>query len=283
MYLTEKEDKYAGLWIRALALLIDCTIVLYPIMLSFVFLVLLSNLLNTTLPIFSPNLKPLFLLVIYVLILPTYFVVSNTSKYQGTFGKRICNIFIGKSVDKSCITFLPALGRYLFLGLLFIGANSIEFVHKHFPGTQIWVYLYLFFIAIILSNALVAITSQKTALHDIIFRTRVFINLSTVGDSCEKETKSHHILFTILLILWGAFFQLFNIKTAIIIWCFSLLYLVLVMFALVYYKYTNINIYDKYSPINAIKKVKLFFIALIPSFVTLVLVYGVVFYVKLKY
>jgi uncharacterized RDD family membrane protein YckC len=272
--------KYAGFWIRSLALSVDYTIMVLPFALFFSCLILLILLFQVQLPFEISKLKPL-LLVVFMLICVLYFVGFNSSEKQGTIGKRVCNIYLGNKNCKSRITKLKALGRLAFFGILLITNKLWRYGYDTNPDTSPWIVFLVLFSLLAFSHILAALTSQKTALHDILFKTRVYLGRPRIDDD-STNTKSYHIVFGVLLLTWGAAIPVFKMDDVVTIWSVVSLYVLMVLGALIFYKYKSPSIYAKYSISMALRSLRPLFYALIPSFILLLLTYGIVLYVKIN-
>lgn len=152
--MTKKPD-YAGFWIRLIAALIDIAVTT-PILAIVFYLAGFDDIqtfkitegnYNYTMESFSSYESNASDLIFWI-ILACYSVFLISSKRQATIGKRICRIYVGTE-DGKRLSKLRALGRFLSSAFLI-------------PLT--------FGIGVIM----IAFTKEKTALHDLICKTRVF-------------------------------------------------------------------------------------------------------------
>ncbi len=139
-YTAPQSWKYAGFWVRVAALFIDY---LFALLITVIYVVALAILdLDTDK---NPERTALIGLISMALIF-TYFVFFTGGKWQGTPGKRICNLrVIGK--DGNNVGFIRSFVRVVGYGISFL----------------------LFCIGFLLAG----VTREKTALHDLIASTRV--------------------------------------------------------------------------------------------------------------
>ena len=131
--------RYAGFWIRILAISVDYTIIALPFLLfnaSFIVLILLFE---KSLPIPISAYISLMLIVLCIIV-TIYFVGFNSSKVQGTIGKRACNIFIGNSINASRIKKTKAFGRFAFLVVLLIVNKIWSYSYENQIIKITWMY-----------------------------------------------------------------------------------------------------------------------------------------------
>ncbi len=160
---------YAGFWIRVLAFQIDISIIVLPICLIGTMSIVLLAWLN--LPFHFPAKS---YISIFLVVLPAYFIYSTMSFAQASLGKRACNIFVGNALDKSPITIFQTIGRLVFISLVFL-PKLLSKLNSSANTSQnltflIWALFILFSFLLFMS----ALTREKTAFHDLIFKTRVF-------------------------------------------------------------------------------------------------------------
>ncbi len=120
---TQTNPKYAGFWLRFWASIIDCIIL---------------SVISTILFFF------IGILVIFVSLL--YFVVLESSKMQGTFGKKALDLKVTDRIGNR-ITFGRAFGRYLgkyisglilFIGYIMVGwTEKKQGLHDKMAGTLV--------------------------------------------------------------------------------------------------------------------------------------------------
>lgn len=278
----KNKRRYAGFWIRSLAVCIDYTIIAMPLSLlvvSYIFLILIFEK-----PLFVS--KSSFMPIVYfssTIIFILYFVIFNSSKLQATIGKKVCNIFIGDSTTENKIKKTKAFGRFVFLGMVLIFNQLWRSSYADDSTSNDWVYLASVLALFLASHFLAAITERKTALHDILFKTSVFYGqpppLRLKGNN---SVKSYYMAIAILLILWGAVIPLFKLDHVILMWCFITLYISFVLIVLAYYKLRSPHIYAKYSISMAVRSLRPLFLSLIPTFVLLLLTYSIVLYIKFE-
>ena len=157
--------QYAGLDRRLLAAIIDYVILGVVSHVLFVKLAIIPN---------DPWLSP----ILQGLLIFAYFSAFHASNWQSTFGKKLLKIYVGKAKDGVGLTAMQSMMRevVLFAPLLLFSAyhhlflvNVSDDLRTGFSSigevTQL-----LYFIVIIL---MIAFTSQKMGLHDIICKTRV--------------------------------------------------------------------------------------------------------------
>ncbi len=271
--------KYAGFWIRAFAFQIDLSIIALPICLIGTMSMLLLNCLNV--PFHFP--VKIFILM-FLVILPAYFVYSTMSSGQATLGKRACNIYVGNALDKSQITFSQTIGRLAFISLMFVP----KFLSKLNSSTNtsqnliflIWVLFILFSCLLFMS----ALTREKTAFHDLIFKTRVFRGVPKKNNS-DFDTNCHpqYILFPLLLVFYSTVLPIFTTTSkSLVLLIFTLLYSIFFSIFLIYYKRTNQQIYEKYSFFKTLPYIKQFLLYLSPAILLVILNYSLIFYIKLQ-
>lgn len=150
-----KNQDYAGFWIRLIAALIDIIITL-PFFAAIIYLFGTSD--YTTIKIdedfYSYSAKGItstsnhMVDLVSWIIAICYSVFFVTSKKQATIGKRVCNIYVA-TADGHKLSKLRALARFFtsMISLLLFGLGFL----------------------------MVAFTKEKTALHDLICGTRVFL------------------------------------------------------------------------------------------------------------
>ena len=126
--------KYAGFWIRALACLIDLVILSLPVAI-------------VTL-IFPPPPSHLmtFLRFFYSILCILYFVILESSRWQGTFGKKTLGIIV-TDLNGNRISVRNAFGRYI----------------AQFFSTILFCFGYI----------MIAFSDKKQGLHDKIAKTLV--------------------------------------------------------------------------------------------------------------
>ena len=250
------------------------SIVLLPVVLLGVSVILLSLWLGNNLPFSFKILNPILLLIIF----PIYFVVLNTGNQQATIGKRVCNIYVGKSHDSSPINKIQALGRLLFfelcVGLKFLCNYSINN-----EMTQPTPFMFLVFYAISVVFFLMAgVTKEKTTLYDLLFKTRVFVG-SPLNPSSIVGKGNHYLVLSILLVIWGCTIPLFKSGGIGYLALYILLALGVFQVGMVIYQ-KNIH-HEKQESIHySFKHIKLLIISMIPTVILLILAYGIELYIK---
>ncbi|BCS99026.1 hypothetical protein DSLASN_46580 [Desulfoluna limicola] len=271
--------KYAGFWIRALAFQIDISIIALPICLIGTMSIVLLAFLN--LPFHFP--VKIFILM-FLVILPVYFVSSTMSSGQATLGKRTCNIYVGNALDKSPISFIQTIGRLAFVSLLFVP----KFLSKLNPSANtsqnliflIWALFILFSFLLFMS----ALTREKTAFHDLIFKTRVFRGVPEKNKSdFDANCHPQYILFPMLLAFYSIVLPIFTTTSkSLVLLILTLLYSILFFIFLFYYKRRNNRIYEKFSFFKTLPYIKQFLLYLSPAILLVMLNYGLIFYIKLQ-
>ncbi len=208
LFLKELHDRYAGVWLRALAFLLDLTIMVLPV-LPFSILVILV-LLVTKIPLSDPlkELLKLFPIILSIIIATIYFTFKNSGKKQSTVGKMLCGIKIGNINDGSRISWLKAFLRILIPILMFelirIATNTTDSAER--------MVLYLIFVFFVLENGIAFFSKEKATSHDYLLKIRVFknelVSLSPV-----------YLCFLVLIItlLWRAFVFLIKFEPPFIL------------------------------------------------------------------
>jgi uncharacterized RDD family membrane protein YckC len=255
------EVEYAGFWIRSLAMAVDLAIFVIPFVLISTSSVVLAMMYDLPGKYFSKGYTYVYLAILYLIVLPCYFIARHIGEKQATIGKEVCGIYVVNKSDHTKINACQAFGRYIFAVLL---PPLTKFCNL---ALYIMSYCSLF---------MAGLAPQKTALHDIIFKTRVVKAIPRLQGS--KSLKSYYMTFTILLLILGAVMSLFSLKKAFFLAVVITIYIILLSLSLLFYKFKKPDIYMNYQFLESLKVQKPLFISLAPSVICLTLTYTLTLY-----
>lgn len=138
-YTSIEQTNYSGFWIRSLASILDVIFVILFVfsLFSVLYILELLNLPGEVIGIIT-------LFLIFGLFL--YYIFLPASKYQGTFGKQICKIYIGDQYGNR----------------ISIGRSFLRFLCSYLSG-----FIYIGYL-------LAAFTPKKQTLHDLMTSTYVY-------------------------------------------------------------------------------------------------------------
>ncbi|SCY56860.1 RDD family protein [Desulfoluna spongiiphila] len=271
--MSSKEDntQFAGFWSRFIAFNIDLTIFTLPICLLGTLIILFCSYQNINLP-FNYNIFLLLLPLIYL----GYFTASNSNTKQATFGKVACNIYVSQ-INKSKISHKSSFFRTIVVFIVFI-PNLLDTFLTVSPYIT-WVV----FVVVAFCFGMAGFTKNKTAFHDLIFKTRVHRGTPNQIQTDKTTEAPHFVILSLFLFTFSSFLPLFTTKDkSLLFFVFSSIYTFLLVSYLSYIKNRNFEKHQIYSFKASKPFIKKYAVIVTPSLILIALNYMAIFLIQTK-
>ena len=247
-----------------------------------VFFMLLLTWLNIPFSLSGLN-RVTFLLGVYLFVLPVYFACFNSGPRQSTLGKRVCNIYVGNAHDASPITPGKSIGRYLIIQAVVL--TKLFFRQRPEDVPSVGLILVVVTLCIVFGGFLLmaGFTPEKTALHDLIFKTRVFRGVpGQTSHGADPDCSPQYILIPVLLVFNAFFLPLFApMSRSVFILSLAFVSALAYLLMSFYHKRTDIRRYGTYSVATASPYTKKFMVYISPSILLMCMNYGLIFYISM--
>jgi hypothetical protein len=277
--MTSKSRCYSGIFIRALSLAIDFTIIVLPIKLCSILYILITLIYD--LPyvlkfLFEKNAYMMTLQLIFFI----YMFSCLISKNRKTLGMKINCIYLESATPRKMLSFFQILSRTLLFNVAIIPIswssvdNNIYTIKNYIAFGVI--------ISIIISIIISYLRTDKAGIHDLLCNTRVLRRRQhdSEPNKSNYQYNTHYFSVLVLFIIWSCIMPLVKSGLAALApFAIISIFIVCISLTLVYLKKYYPNTHLKYSWKTAFQENKALIRYIIPSILLYVILYSLTIWV----